>query len=176
MVIYTKKGDEGKTGIYSDTKRLTKDSLRIRAVGAVDEVNSFLGVIVSSSEDNNLKMSLEEIQENLLVMGSMLGGSNLRFSKVKTKRLEREIDRLEKELPKLVNFIIPGGTKTAARLHYARTLVRRTEREVVNLRREELVKPQILIYLNRLSDYLFVFARGANFRKGVREKTWKTKS
>jgi len=174
MSIYTKKGDQGKTGLYSDKRRLTKDSQRIRAVGAVDELNSFLGVIVSTSEDNNLNLRLEEIQENLLVIGSMIGGSNLRFSKVKTRRLEKEIDRLEKELPKLTNFIVPGGTKTAAQLHYARTLVRRAERELVTLSRRELVKPQILIYLNRLSDCFFMFAREANFRKGVKENTWNT--
>jgi cob(I)alamin adenosyltransferase len=176
MSIYTKKGDKGKTGLYSGKKRLTKDSLRIRAVGAVDEANSFLGVIVSGSENLHLKKILEEIQENMLVMGSIIGGSNLRFSKVKTKRIEKEIDRLEKVLPKLTNFIVPGGTKAAARLHYARTLVRRAERDVVNLSKEEDVNPQILIYLNRLSDCLFMFARRANFEKGVKEKTWKTKS
>jgi len=173
MGIYTKKGDKGSTGLYSGKNRLTKDSLRIRAVGAVDGANSYLGVIVSESEDGNLIRSLEEIQENMLVMGSMIGGSNLRFSKVKTRRLEKEIDHLEKTLPKLTNFIVPGGTKTAAKLHYARTLVRRAEREVVNLSREELVKPQIITYLNRLSDYLFMFARKANFDKSVEEKPWK---
>lgn len=176
MAIYTKKGDKGSTGLYSETKRLTKDSQRIRAIGAVDEVNSFLGVIVSLSEDSHLIRYLEEIQENLLVVGSVLGGSNLRFSKVKTRKIEKEIDRLEKALPKLTNFIIPGGTKTAAKVHFARTLVRRAEREVVNLSREEIVKPQIIIYLNRLSDLLFMFARRANFIKGVKEKAWKTKS
>jgi len=175
MSIYTKKGDQGKTGLYSDQKRLTKDSSRIKAVGAVDELNSFLGVVVSASEDSHLVKILNEIQRDLLTMGSIIGGNNLLFSKTKTRRIEQQIDKLEKELPKLSNFIVPGGTETAAKLQFARTIARRAEREVVGLSKEESVKPQILIYLNRLSDGLFMFARKANFSKSVEEETWKIK-
>jgi cob(I)alamin adenosyltransferase len=174
MPIYTKKGDQGETGLYSGRKRLKKDSIRIRAVGAVDEMNSFLGVVISTSDDSDLVTILKEIQNDLLIMGSILGGSGLRFSKVKVRKIEKEIDKLEAELPKLTNFIVPGGTETAARLHFARTLVRRTEREVVSLSKIEAVKPQILTYLNRLSDGLFMFARRVNFRKSVKEEVWKT--
>ena len=175
MSIYTKKGDKGETGLYSGKKRLAKDSLRIYAVGAVDELNSFLGIIISSCEDLHLVGILNEIQEDLLIMGSIIGGSDLRFSKAKTRRIERQIDKLEKELPKLANFIFPGGTETAAKLQFARTLARRAEREVVSLSKEESVRPQILIYLNRLSDGLFMFARKTNFSKSVKEETWKIK-
>lgn len=175
MSIYTKKGDRGKTGLYSSNNRLTKDSPRISAVGAVDELNSFLGVVISMAEDASLVIILKEIQKDLLTMGSIIGGSDLRFSMAKTRKIEKVIDRLEKELPKLSNFIVPGGTKTAARLHFARTLVRRAEREIVSLSKEETVKPQILTYLNRLSDGLFMLARSVNYRKNIKEETWKVK-
>lgn len=173
MSIYTKKGDGGETGLYSGKKRVTKDSSKIRAIGVVDEINSYLGVVISDCGDMHLVKILQKIQEDLLTVGSILGGSSLRFSKVKIKKLEKEIDKLEKELPKLTNFIVPGGTEMAAKLHFARTLARRAEREVVSLSKEENIRPQILVYLNRLSDALFMFARRANFRESVKEKTWK---
>ena len=176
MSIYTKKGDRGKTGLYTGKKRLSKDSLRIRAVGTIDELNSYLGVVISAGEKSHLGKLLREIQKDLLTAGSIIGGSNLRFSKAKVRKIEKEIDKLEKELPKLSNFIIPGGTEVAAKLQYARTLTRRAEREVVKLNKEEPVKSQILIYLNRLSDGLFMFARKANSDEGVEEITWKIES
>lgn len=162
MVIYSKKGDKG----------LGKDSLKIQAAGAIDEVNSFLGV---ASFGINLKEKkiLEEIQKDLFTVGAILAGANLRFYANKTKKLEKQIDKLEKELPSLKNFILPGGSLEGARLHFARTLVRRAERAIVVFSREEKVKPQILVYLNRLSDFLFVLARKVNYDKGIREEIWK---
>ncbi len=162
MAIYTRKGDKG----------LAKDSLKIQAIGTIDEVNSFLGV---ASFGMNLKEKkiLEEIQKNLFTIGAILAGANLRFYASKTKKLERQIDKLEKELPPLKNFILPGGSLEGGRLHFARTLVRRAERVIVVFSREEKVKPQILVYLNRLSDFLFVLARKVNYDKGIREEIWK---
>lgn len=175
MTIYTKKGDKGKTGLFSDrfgTKKVSKDSTRIRAIGAVDELNSYLGVVRSLSKDKNVNGKLKEIQKDLLTTGSILGGSNLRFYKTKTKKFEKEIDEIEKNLPPLKNFVLPGGSKIASKLHFARTLARRVEREVVALSEIEFVKPEILVYLNRLSDYLFMLARNENYKVKVEEEKW----
>lgn len=173
MAIYTKKGDKGETSIFNKEKT-SKDSLKINAIGTIDEVNSYLGVIISESPE--LKKSINEIQKNLFVIGSILAGAPLRFSKAKTRKLERIIDNLEGSLPVLKNFILPGGSKIGANLHFARTLVRRAERAVVSFNSLEAVKPEILVYLNRLSDYLFMLARNENFKEGVKEEVWKGSS
>ena len=175
MAIYTKKGDRGETSLF--LKKLTpasKDSVRVSAIGALDETNSYLGVIVS--EKTELKKSISEVQKNLFVISSILAGAKLRFSKTKTKKLERVIDRLEGALPALKNFILPGGSKAAAKLFFARALVRRAERAVVSLNLVEEVKPEIMSYLNRLSDYLFMIAREVNSQEGRKEEVWKGSS
>ncbi|MGB6838974.1 MAG: cob(I)yrinic acid a,c-diamide adenosyltransferase [Microgenomates group bacterium] len=173
MAIYTKRGDRGRTNSYS-LKKLAKNSLKIQAIGAVDEVNSFLGVI---SSNNGLKLGgiLKEVQKDLFAIGSILAGARLRFYATKTRKLEKQIDELEKILPPLKNFILPRGTLAGAQLHFARALARRAERAVVFLSKEEKVKSQILTYLNRLSDFLFMLARKANYDKGVEEEIWQGK-
>jgi cob(I)alamin adenosyltransferase len=173
MTIYTKRGDAGETTLFTKGSKVSKDSLRICAIGAVDELNSFLGVVVSFSEDKRLNSKLKGIQGDLLTVGSILGVSDLKFYNSKTKKLEKEIDELEQKLPKLANFIIPNGTKIASLLHYARTVSRRAEREVVALSKIEEVKPQILVYLNRLSDYLFMLARNENHKSEVADDLWR---
>lgn len=170
MAIYTKKGDRGETSLFLK-KKTSKDSARIGAIGAIDEANSYLGVVISESPE--LKKSLNEIQRNLFVAGSILAGAKLRFSKVKTRKLERVIDRLEGSLPVLKNFILPGGSKVGAKLFFARTLARRAERAVVRLNRFEKIKPEILVYLNRLSDYLFMIGREVNLKEGKKEEVWR---
>lgn len=187
MAIYTKRGDKGKTSLYDkastqrerarlagdgESRRVSKDSLRIRAIGALDEFNSYLGVAIASSQNPNLIGNLKEVQRNLFLIGSILAGSKLRFFKTKTGELEKEIDKLEGMLPVLKNFILPGGATLAAHLQYARAICRRAEREVVSLSEKNTVKPQILTYLNRLSDYLFMLARNANFKTEVEEEAW----
>ena len=187
MVIYTKRGDKGKTSLYDkdsaqrdrarlaedgESRRVSKDSLRIRAIGALDELNSYLGVVIASSQNPNLIGKLKDVQRNLFTIGSILAGSKLRFFKTKTRELEKEIDELEGELPVLKNFILPGGAIPAAHLQYARTLCRRAERAVVSLSKKDPVKPQILTYLNRLSDYLFMKARSVNHKLDIFEETW----
>jgi cob(I)alamin adenosyltransferase len=176
MTIYTKRGDKGKTGLYDEAstqrERVSKDTLRIRAIGAVDELNSFLGLAISFSEDQKLNTQLKEIQRDLFTIGSILAGSKLRFFKTKTKRLEKVIDKLEGDLPVLRNFVLPGGSQVASHLQFARALARRAEREVVSLSVLEPVKPRILMYLNRLSDYLFMLARDVNKKTGVKEEVW----
>lgn len=179
MVIYTKKGDRGETNLYDSKSlgkaRILKSSLTIKAIGAVDEANSFLGMVTSFSEDKNLVLWIKGCQRNLFAVGSILAGAPLGFSKTKTLKLEKEIDKLEKSLPTLKHFILPGGTRAASLLFVARTLARRAERSVVKLGRRQKIKPQISVYLNRLSDYLFTLARYVNFREGIKEEPWRGK-
>ncbi len=184
MAIYTRKGDRGKTSLYnakyytkydkSSAQRgeVSKDSLRINAIGAIDELNSHLGVTISISENRILNRKLKETQRDLLTIGSILAGSNLRFFKTKTRHLEKEIDEIERRLPKLENFILPGGSKVASSFQYARVLARRAERRLVAVNAREKVKPQIFTFLNRLSDYLFMLARDSNYKSGIKEEVW----
>jgi cob(I)alamin adenosyltransferase len=176
MPIYTKKGDEGETGLFNakknEKRRVSKDSLRINAIGSIDELNSFLGICITFCDYKETTALLKEIQGNLLTIGSILAGSNLRFFASKTKKLEKVIDELDAKLPPLSNFILPGGSKLSAHLQYARSRARRAERNVVALNKVEVVRPQILTYLNRLSDFLFMLARDANFRSGIEDERW----
>ena len=160
------------TSLYGG-KRVEKDNVQVVAYGTVDEVNSVLGASLAFSKETYLKKTIVGIQKDLFTLGSILAGSNLRFGSVKTKKLERIIDRLEGSLPVLKNFILPGGTKTASLLHLTRGFARRAEREVVALSEVEAVRPQILIYLNRLSDLIFMLAREANAKKKASETIWK---
>lgn len=171
MAIYTKKGDKGETSIFSG-RALLKSSLRINAIGAVDETNSFLGMILSEAPELS---RLKDIQRNLFTIGSILAGAPLRFPKSRTKKLEKAIDMAEGSLPVLKNFILPGGDRVAARLFFARTLTRRAERAVAALNKKESLKPEILVFLNRLSDYLFMLGREVNQKEGVKEEVWKGK-
>jgi cob(I)alamin adenosyltransferase len=180
MVIYTKKGDKGETGMFSNNPlqqvRVSKDSVKVEVLGAIDELNSYLGVVRSEKRGvggGEIDTILRKIQENLLTIGSITGGSRLKFSKIETKRLEKVIDKLEKKLPVLRNFILPGGCEVGAQLQYARTLARRAERRIVALSKVEELRPEILTYLNRLSDTLFMLAREENFKNKVKEEVWK---
>jgi cob(I)alamin adenosyltransferase len=177
MAIYTKKGDRGETALYdplaASTKRISKDSARINAIGAVDELNSSLGIAISGSSDKTLKALIKEVQNNLFNIGAILAGAKVTFTSPKTKKLEKIIERLEAKLPVLKTFIIPGGSETAARLFFARALVRRAERALVALNKAEEIKPEVLIYINRLSDLLFMLAREQNFKAKILEQTWK---
>lgn len=170
MAIYTKRGDKGETSLYDKNSRqnirVSKDSLRIGAIGAIDELNSYLGVASTN---------LKDIQRDLFTIGSILAGARLSFGKAKTKKLEKTIDKLEGKLPVLKNFILPGGTSEAAHLQYARALCRRAERELVSLSKTQDINPNILTFMNRLSDYLFMFARKANYDAKIKEETWKRK-
>jgi len=169
MAIYTKKGDKGQTSIFSG-EHLPKSSLRIKTIGAIDETNSFLGIVLSGAPE--LK-DLKEVQRNLFAIGSILAGAHLGFPKSRTRKLERQIDRMEGELPVLKNFILPGGGKTGARLFFARTLARRAERALVSLNKKEPLRPEILVYINRLSDYLFMVGREVNRKEGREEEVWR---
>ena len=167
MAIYTKTGDKGITRIFDkktgELVKISKTSCKIASIGAIDELNSFLGMVGGE----------EEMQGNLFTINSILAGSNLRFSKSKTKKLEKEIDKLEGTLPVLKNFIYYGGSPKASLLFYARALCRKAERELVAFFNIQHTSPDILAYVNRLSDYLFMKAREQNFKDGIKEKVWK---
>lgn len=161
MTVYTKTGDKGKTGTFSG-KRISKSSKVIQAIGAIDELNSYLGVIGG----------LTDIQKNLFTINSILSGAKIEFPKDATKKLEREIDEMEGKMPVLANFIIYSGVPRATKLYFARALARRAERSLVDLG-FKIQDLRILPYINRLSDYLFTLARYTNFKKKVKEEVWK---
>ncbi len=177
MAIYTKTGDRGETGLYDPTRkkniRISKSSAKINAIGSIDEVNNYLGVCVSLCKDKKTKSFLENIQSNLFLIGSILAGAKNEINILETKILEKEIDKMEGNLPPLGNFILPGGGKFAAHLHFARSLVRKAERDIVFLDSKEKVNFDILSFINRLSDFLFMLAREVNFKEKYREKVWK---
>ncbi len=176
MKIYTRTGDQGETGLFGGG-RVRKDNLRVRAYGEVDELNALLGVIRATGIDATLDLALERVQNELFVVGSDLAtpGEAKYIPRMDTEHvemLEQDIDRFESELEPLKQFILPGGTLTAAYLHLARTVCRRAERAVVSLHNEEPLTPAVMLYLNRLSDWLFVLARLVNVRANQPDVPW----
>jgi cob(I)alamin adenosyltransferase len=175
--IYTKKGDRGESTLFdpclTKNKRVKKNHPRLRAIGVIDELNSYLGVVISTSEDQGLQTFLKTIQRNLFIINSLLAGAKLSFPKSKTLSLEKKIDEINQNIPPLKNFILPGGSQTASHLQYARTICRRAERHLVTLSQKEKLPPEILRYFNRLSDCLFTLAREQNFKLGIPEEPWK---
>jgi len=178
MKIYTKTGDDGTTSLFDGT-RVPKNDLRVSAYGAVDELNAMLGIALSDKMDADLRDLLRAIQRALFALGAQLANPAKKkqkekadFPGKKVEVLEQAIDRLEGELEPLKTFILPGGSPFSARLHYARTVCRRAEREVVTLSKKETVAPILIVYLNRLSDLLFVIARAANRRANVPDIPW----
>ena len=179
MAIYTKRGDKGETSLYnkesSQKIRISKDSLTVHSIGSIDELNSVLGISASLEKDNVRKKFIQKIQSDLFTIGAILAGANKRFSASKVKYLEKKIDYLEGKLPVLGHFILPGGSILSANFHLARSVSRRAERMVVALSKEEKVNPPILVFLNRLSDLLFMLAREANSREKTAETSWPPK-
>ena len=185
MKIYTRTGDEGDTGLFGGP-RVPKDDARVEAYGAVDELNAVLGVAAAGLDREaspDLAGMLHEIQSTLFDLGGELATPDAReraasgkvtplLAEGASERLEGWIDTLEQELEPLTQFILPGGAPVAAALHLGRTVCRRAERRVVSLATLEDVESGLLIYLNRLSDFLFVAARAVNRREGVAEPRW----
>jgi cob(I)alamin adenosyltransferase len=168
--IYTKSGDHGDTGL-GDGRRVPKDHARVAAYGSVDELNAVLGLLASQCPQADEIELLRAIQNDLFDVGADLclpqsaeekPGAYLRVRAVQAERLEQAIDRRNAGLTPLTSFILPGGATAAAWCHLARTVCRRAEREVVTLAHEETINPQVIVYLNRLSDLLFVLARVYN--------------
>jgi cob(I)alamin adenosyltransferase len=181
MKIYTKTGDDGKTSLFGG-ERVLKNNLRIDAYGTVDELNAIIGVVISDKIDDKIKQILINIQNTLFVIGSELASpKNVKSNVIKNissdeiNFLENSIDNFDSKLPELKNFILPGGTKDSANLHFARTICRRAERIVVELDSQEKINHNIVVYLNRLSDLLFVFARYENFVTSTPEIEWKSR-
>lgn len=176
MAIYTKKGDKGTTSLYDPANaqniRISKASAKINAIGSVDELNSFLGYVSTKADKDTLK-KIRNIQVSLFTIGSILAKAKIRFGLAKTKALEKEIDEIEGKLPPLANFILVGGNEVAAGLQFCRSLTRRAERAIIVVNEIEKVKPEIMTFINRLSDYLFMLSRKVNFDSGVSETAWK---
>ncbi len=179
MKIYTKTGDNGTTGIQNGT-RVSKSESRIQAYGMIDEINSFLGIILSKLDEKDLENLITKIQNDLFVVGSDLSNSDLKNTQNRVndemiKTLEENIDKLEKKLSPITNFILPGGHEIAALVHVSRSITRRAETFVVSLSEKEIINNNCIIYLNRLSDLLFVIARTINQRKNVKDVIWNSK-
>lgn len=177
--IYTKTGDDGNTGLLGNV-RVGKETTRIEAYGAVDELNAALGVVLAhlSAPAQAAQKPLSGIQSDLMIIGTMLAtppSDSKRHADLpaaRTKTLEDQIDELETHLKPLQNFILPQGTPASSFAHLARAISRRAERRVIALLRQERVDKGIIVYLNRLSDYLFVLARWINTQEGGPESTW----
>ena len=175
--IYTRGGDRGETSL-GDGSRVSKLDCRIGAFGTVDELNSALGLVLASELPEDVRAVLAQIQNELFDVGADLSvpwgvADRLRVDDASIDRLEVLCDRFNADLPELRSFVLPGGTEAAARLHAARTLCRRAEREVLLAAQEVELNPLVLAYLNRLSDLLFILARTANARAGVGEPLWR---
>lgn len=184
MKIYTKTGDQGMTSLLSG-KRVTKSDPRLEAYGNIDELNSMLGwcltALKKESAADSISKPIANAQHHLFVIGSHLAcdadsrrGSLPSLNKSSTEELESAIDAMDTKLPALKNFILPGGSEVSARLHLARTICRRAERSCASLSSLNIkVDPEHLIYMNRLSDFLFVAARFANQSNGITETEWR---
>ena len=174
--IYTRTGDKGETGLFGGG-RVSKDSTRVEAYGSIDELNSVLGVVRSFLADKEFDSILCRVQDDLFVAGADLATvkKDQEMSRITAERvleLERTIDRYERELPPLNSFILPSGSIVGSALHFARAVARRSERQIVRLARSEGINDQMIPYINRLSDLLFVLARVANRRDGKSEVEW----
>ena len=179
MKIYTKTGDTGETGLFGGG-RVRKDSVRVEAYGELDELNASLGMARALGPPAELDALLVRLQEQLFTVGAVLAtpagtkaSSYIPPLKPEwVEEMEKAIDRFEEELAPMTHFILPGGSQAAAALHLARTVCRRAERRVVAAQREGEAAPEVVVYINRLSDLLFVMARLANHRAGVEDVKW----
>ena len=179
--IYTKTGDKGQTSLFGG-KRVSKDDLRIEAIGTIDELNAALGVSASFVDDKQILLVIKQIQNDLFNIGAELANPNkigkdtkqlFHLDKPKILELEKIIDQLDNNLPTLNRFILPGGTNSASLLQLSRSIARRAERRLITLSRKERVNPNLLSYINRLSDLLFVISRHLNHKSKTLENLWK---
>ena len=172
--IYTRTGDDGTTGL-GDGSRTAKDSARVEAYGTVDEANSTIGLVLASKDvPEAVRACLTEVQHDLFELGGELCiPGHAAITEAFIDRLENDLDGFNADLPRLKEFILPGGSQAAAACHLARTIVRRAERRVYTLSRDEDVRPEAVKYLNRLSDLLFVVARVLARNAGGSEVLWK---
>jgi cob(I)alamin adenosyltransferase len=179
MPIYTRTGDKGQTSLFGG-KRVLKSDLRIDIYGTIDELNSLIGAVLSIEYlVLGIKNELIKIQNDLFTIGSALvnpqdpQGVALQSCEARVREFEKLIDQMAEKMPKLNNFILPGGGKTGSMLHLSRTVCRRLERKFVALNSRKKIDSNIIIYFNRLSDLLFTMARFANFKEKKKEVIWK---
>jgi cob(I)alamin adenosyltransferase len=179
--VYTKTGDKGTTGLIGGS-RVAKDHIRIEAYGTVDELNSYLGLVSDQCSDTAITHQILEIQDRLFTIGSSLATDPEKAPKMKLPDLndsdilwlERRIDEMDDQLPEMKSFILPGGNVAASTAHVARCVCRRAERLCVHMaNNNEFVAEQVLKYLNRLSDYLFVLSRFIVYKNGGTEIPWR---
>ncbi len=179
--ISTGTGDAGTTGLVGG-ERVNKSALRVEVFGTVDEINDCIGLAASLTEDPSVGERLATVQEELFTLGADLAtprdarAATVRMTEAHIARVAAETDRLEAELPPLTKFILPGGSPAGSSLHLARSVTRRAERLAWRLSETEDVNPHALVYLNRLSDYLFLLARDVNLSLGRAEVEWKGRS
>ncbi len=177
MKIYTKKGDKGETSLIGGL-RVKKSNVRIHAYGSVDELNSMVGLVRDSINDQVIKKQLIEIQDRLFTLGSQLAaspGSKMKLPEIKKEdilKLEGFIDEMDHSLPELKSFILPGGHISVSYCHLARTICRRAERWVIEVTEKEIVDAIIIEYLNRLSDYFFMLSRKISLDNNAEEIPW----
>jgi len=180
MKIYTKNGDAGNTGLIGGTI-VHKNDIRIEAYGTIDELNSQIGLLMSYNLNTDIQVFLESVQHNLFVIGSYLATDTSKIehkaasvlSESSIKNMEDEIDKAQSQLPEIREFILPGGSTEASIAHICRTVTRRAERRIIEMTSVYSVDNQIIMYINRLSDYFFVLSRLINVQKGVKEILWK---
>lgn len=178
--VYTKTGDEGMTTLIGGVK-VKKTNSRIEAYGTVDELSAHLGWLATYMKDGDDKKLLLKVQNNLFVVGAYLATDKSQTSLAPSytldpdavEALEQRIDAILDAIPQQTDFILPGGTHAAALAHVCRTVCRRAERRIFFLGETAKLDPEVLQYINRLSDYLFVLARKLNFNEGIREKVWR---
>ena len=181
MKIYTKKGDTGTTQLIGGT-RVSKGSLRIDSYGTIDELNSFIGLIRDQEIDEKYKLQLIEIQDRLFTIGSSLASDPEKSSmkipdllEADVEFLEQSMDAMDKELPEMKFFVLPGGHPTVSHCHVARCVCRRAERIIVTLQEHDFVAELVFKYINRLSDYLFVLSRKLAKDLHAIEQPWKAR-
>jgi len=177
MKIYTKKGDKGFTSLFGG-KKLAKDNLRIETYGTIDELNANIGVLLALVKNEGVKVELIRIQRNLFDLGAILATDPVKidlvrpFNGAEITRLEDQIDLMEKDLPALRNFLLPSGSLAVSQCHVVRTVCRRAERRTVTLHAADPLQSEVVIYLNRLSDYFFVLSRSICADEGCAENVW----
>ena len=181
MKIYTKNGDRGKTSLIGG-KKVSKHDLQVEAYGSIDELNSFMGLLKDYSKNDEINQVLFKVQLKLFTIGSILAQENtstnsvilekLNISAKDTNFIESQIDKLEKKLPKLSKFIIPGGHKLVSYCHVSRSICRRAERKITKLSDSVKLDSNILPYINRLSDFLFVLSRYFSKELDIKESYW----
>ncbi|VAW66287.1 ATP:Cob(I)alamin adenosyltransferase [hydrothermal vent metagenome] len=170
--IYTRLGDDGSTGM-ANGQRVSKDSLRMQAIGEVDELNSTLGVVINRCSPGEIKENMITVQHDLFNLGAQLAMPDYeKISRARIEWLEKTLDDMNLQLTPLKEFILPGGAESACFCHMARAICRRTERSLVALNNEEKIKEEMSAYINRLSDWLFVVSRILNKNEGEPEVYW----